>query len=172
MIARRRAVPHPADDALKDRGKAKKIIGEIDRQMFAHLEASARHISVYVGRTVGNAEASQVMADERSHAGSGFGWRHVPLHEVIGKIRERIAQSRELPVEHGENFWLRRSQNDVVESIVAMHQPHRRRGWKIQRQPRDQSLHLLDRLGLGSAILFGPAFDLARYIIFAAPEVG
>ena len=52
-----------------------------------------------------------------------------------------------------------------------MHQPHRPGGRQMRGQPGDQTLHLVDRLGLGGAILFRPALDLARHVVLAAPEI-
>ena len=92
------AVAHAAGDALHDRGEAEEIIGEIDRQMRPRIEPGARHIGIHVSRQRGNAERCEIEADQR--AGAGFRMRHVPLHQVIGKIRQRIAERRQFPIEH------------------------------------------------------------------------
>ena len=53
-----------------------------------------------------------------------------------------------------------------------MHHARRLARRQMRRQPGDQPLHVLDRLGFGGAILLRPALDLARHIIFAAAVVG
>ena len=91
--------------------------------------------------------------------------------QVIGEIGERIAEGRELPVEHREHAGLS-AQDHVVEPVVAMHEPHRPAGGRCARQPFDQALHLVDLLGLGGAVLLRPALDLARHVVLAAAVVG
>ena len=63
---------------------------------------------------------------ERAEADARRRRRHVPGHQVVGEIGERIAQRRQLPVEHGSDRRRRRRDDDVVEAVVAMHEPHRR----------------------------------------------
>ena len=110
--------------------------------------------------------ACEIKAKERS--GAGLRRRHVPLHQVIGKIRERIAERRQFPIEHGRDFRLARREDHIVEPVVAMNEPRRLRRRQMLRQPGDQLLHLLDTLRLRRAILLRPALDLPRHIVFAA----
>ncbi len=95
----------------------------------------------------------------------------MPAHAVIGKVRERIAERGELPVQNGENSRFVRMENQIVHAVVAVH--HRRfvaRG-NVLRQPRDQGVHGLDSFGLRGPVLPGPAPDLAREIIARLAEV-
>ena len=47
-------------------------------------------------------------------------WWHPVHHRVISKIGERMAQCRELPVEHGEDTWLSRMEDHIVDAEVAV----------------------------------------------------
>ncbi len=139
--------------------------------MRPRVEAGARHVGVHIGRARGDAEAAEIVAEERADAGAALRRRHVPLHEMIGEVGERIAQGGKLPVEDGADRRLGRRKNDVVEAVIAVDDAHRRSRRQMRRQPADQPFHLRDRIGLGGAILLRPAFDLARDVVVAAAEV-
>src|SRR5205807_6163868 len=66
--AGRGAIAHPSGDALHDRGQAKKIIGEVDRQMRPRVETGPRQIGrdIVVARRY--AERSKIEADQRAGA--------------------------------------------------------------------------------------------------------
>ena len=53
-----------------------------------------------------------------------------------------------------------------------MHEARRLRRRQVRRQPGDQPLHVFDLSGLRGAVLFRPALDLPRHIIFAAAVIG
>src|SRR5258706_3842247 len=91
--------------------------------MRPRIEPGARHIGVHIDRALGNAEASKIMAKKRADAGAGLRWRHIPLHEMVGEIGKRVAQGRELPIEHGADFRPRGSKNNVVEAVNALPRP-------------------------------------------------
>ena len=103
VLAGRGAVAHAAGDALQDRGDAEEIVGEIGRQMRPRIEPGARAIHLDVGRQRRNAERREIEADQRAGAGAGVLRRHVPLHQVVGEVGERIADGGQLPVEHRQH---------------------------------------------------------------------
>ena len=45
--------------------------------------------------------------------------RDVPAHAVVGEISERIAQCRELPIEHGKNLNAKETPRDAASSIAV-----------------------------------------------------
>ena len=47
--------------------------------------------------------------------------RHGPLHQQIGEVGHRIAERRQLPVEHRLHARLGRVEDHVVEPVVAVH---------------------------------------------------
>ena len=65
------------------------------------------------------------MPDQRANAGAVAIGRHPPLHQVIGEIGDRIAERRELPVEHGANLRTVMGNDAIVETVVAMDQRDR-----------------------------------------------
>ena len=81
-------------------------------------------------------------------AGRALGMRHVPGHQMIAEIGERIAERRQFPVEHRHDLRLVRRDDEIVEPVVAMHQPRRPARRNMRRQPFDQPLHGVDRFGL------------------------
>ena len=90
---------------------------------------------------------------------------------MIGEVGKRVAERGQLPIEH-RNDRGRVGRNDhVVETIIAMHHPRRLLGRQMGGEPVDQSLHVLDPLGLGRPILLRPARDLARHVILAAAVI-
>ena len=94
----------------------------------------------------------------------------MPEQPAIADVGQRIAEGRQLPVEHGDDARLGRVEHDVLEPVVAVGDG----GGLVRRHPLrqdgDQLLHRLDRLGLGAAVLLGPAVDLAGEIV-AGPAV-
>ena len=47
--------------------------------------------------------------------------REVPAHAVVGEVRQRVAERRQLPVEHREDARLGGVEDHVVEPVVAVH---------------------------------------------------
>jgi hypothetical protein len=47
--------------------------------------------------------------------------RDVPGHAVVAEVGQRVAQRRQLPVEHRDDPRLGRMEHQVVEPVVAMH---------------------------------------------------
>ena len=90
---------------------------------------------------------------------------------MIGEIGERIAERRQLPVQHRDDARRVARDDQVVEPIVAVHQPRRPGRRDVPRQPVDQPLHLLDLFRFGSAVLLRPALDLARDVVLAFAEI-
>ena len=88
--------------------------------MRPRVEPGARDVGVDVGVARGDAERREIEADQAGGAGAGER-RHLPLHQMVGEIRERIAERRELPIEHREHLRLGRVEHHVVEPVVAVH---------------------------------------------------
>src|ERR1043166_4306708 len=91
---------------------------------------------------------------------------------MISESGERIAERRQLPVQHGKNFRAVTRDDEVVETVVTMHQPRSSHRRNMRRQPRDQPFHLFDLFGFRGAVLLRPGLDLASDVILAAPEIG
>ena len=105
----------------------------------------AAAIRATYSRSVGNAERREVHAREPA-AVRAFG--HAPRHAVIGEVGERMAERRELPVEHREDARLGRMEDHVVDAIVAVHDRGLVARRHVRRQPLDQVVHRVDGLGL------------------------
>ncbi len=157
----RGAIADAAGDALCDAGQAEQVVGEVPVE-------------------VGNGHAGHVAIDlrglllardvQRLEVGVGEAG-HRPLHQQIGEVGHGIAKRRQFPVEHSEHPRLGRVEDHVVETIVAVHDRDallRRNGF---RQPFGELLEFRDMLGLGCAILLGPAVDLAGKIIAGPAEI-
>src|SRR5439155_1219420 len=91
---------------------------------------------------------------------------------VVREIGQRVAERRELPVEHRGDARLARVNDDVAEPEVAVHERGLVPGRDVLGHPRDQALHRVDLLRLGGAVLLGPPVDLAREVVPGPPEVG
>jgi hypothetical protein len=61
-----------------------------------------------------------------------------PRHDLVGEIRQRVAERGQLPIEHRENAGLGRMEDDVDEAAVAMTDRGFVTGRNIPRQPFDQ----------------------------------
>jgi hypothetical protein len=48
----------------------------------------------------------------------------VPTHAVVAEVGQRMAQRRQLPVEHGGDARLAGVEDQVVEAKVAVHDRH------------------------------------------------
>ena len=158
----RGAVANAARDTLGDAGKAEQVVGEVPVQV-GHGGAGDVAIDLRGLFHRGNVERLDV------HAGQA---RHGPLHQEIGEVGHGIAERRQFPVEHRLHPRLGRMEDHVVEAIVAMHHRDALLLGQRARQPLDQLLDFGNVLGLGGAILLGPAVDLAREIISGPAEIG
>ena len=102
--------------------------------------------------------------------------RDVPRHAVVAEVGERMAERRELPVEHRDDARLGRVKHQVVEPVVAVHDAHlrlvARARRNVRRQPFDEPVHRLDRLGDRGEVLLGPAADLALEVVARLAVVG
>src|SRR5262249_41350864 len=96
--------------------------------------------------------------------------RDVPAHAVIRKIGERVAQGRKLPVEHREDPRLARGIDRVVEAKVAVDDGRAGLRRDVLRQPGNEVVHRLHRLGLRSLVLLAPACDLAVDVVSRLAE--
>ncbi len=91
---------------------------------------------------------------------------------MVGEVDQRIAQGRELPVEHGHDARLGRVEDHVVEPVVAMHDAALALGGHVLRQPFHQAVGGFDGLGFGGLVLARPAGHLALQVGAGAAVVG
>ena len=91
---------------------------------------------------------------------------------MIGEIRDGIAQGRKLPVQHRSHARFGRMHDQVVESIVAMHDADPFLRWCPTGKPSDQVMHFRDRFRFRGLILLGPARDLPFQKVAGAAEIG
>ena len=168
MGRRRRAVAHPSGDALTDRRQPEQIVGHQPVDVLGRLETASGDIAfdrLLDGR---NAQSRQVQPGQAvAHRR-----RQDPADQQIGKVRHRIAQRRQLPVQHGPHLGRVRRHHQIVETEVAVDNPRRSFRRQTLRQPVDQPVHFRDRIDLGSPILFGPPPDLTREIVARLAVVG
>ena len=80
-----------------------------------------------------------------------------PNHAVIGEVRERMTECRQLPIEHSDDLRLARVKDHVVEAEVAMHDPRLVVGGHVLGQPGDEAIHGVDVLGARCLVLPAPA---------------
>ena len=89
---------------------------------------------------------------------------------AVGEIRERVADGRKLPVEHGGDAGLMPRIEHVMGAIVTVHH----RGFVSRRQvrlePGDQPIHIGVFLDARADILLGPARQLPCDIALRAAE--
>ena len=179
LRARGGAVDHPARDALQDRADAEQVVGEVvvpvgqqrlDR-VDRHARAGARQVAPHVVALGRNAQRGQVAATDAAEGAR----RDVPGHRVVAEVGDRVAERRQLPVQHRQHPRLGRMEDQVVEPVVAMHHRDLRvvargRG-QVRRQPVDQPVHLGNRLGDRGLVLTAPARDLALEVAARAAVV-
>ena len=91
---------------------------------------------------------------------------------MIGEVGQRIAESREFPVNQGHRARLDRVENQIVEPEVAMNDGGRARLRQMLRQPVNQPVHGLDRLSFRRQILSPPTRHLSLEIAPGATIVG
>src|SRR6185312_5197825 len=79
-------------------------------------DAGAPAVRLDVRRLARDAERSEVAPEEAAELAR----RNPPRHQMVREIRERVAQRRELPVEHGDDAGLGGVEDEVVEAVVAV----------------------------------------------------
>ena len=82
-----------------------------------------------------------------------------------------MSERRELPIEHGKQLRLGWMENEVVEAIIAVNDRRAFVRRNVMRQPIDQAIHRIDRLGLRGLVLPAPAIDLPREVVARLAEV-
>src|SRR5258707_855684 len=98
MAARRGAVDHAAHDALQYAGDAKHVVREIKIPVGDAGAAGALAVSGNVFLLAGNSQRLEVDAADAAK----LRLRNVPAHAVVGKVRQRMAERGQFPVEDGE----------------------------------------------------------------------
>jgi hypothetical protein len=169
MGAGRRAVPHPADDALADPRQPEEVVAEVPVQV--RQAVAARQLAVLRHGLLDGRHAVRVRSGDLGQAAALVG-RHHPVHQEIAEVGQRIAQGRQLPVQHRHHARLGGVQDHVVQAIVAMDDRGDVVGRAAGRQELDQPVHVLDRAGLGRLVLLGPAVDLAGEVVAGLAVVG
>ena len=162
------AVDHPLLDPLEDPRQAEEVVGKQPVHVGQGVPAGGGAIAFDHFIELGNAQRLAIkIGDAGAPRIVGY-----PGHRDVGKIAERIAQGRKLPVEHGQHPGLILGPDHVVDPVIAM--DHAGAGLFGQRcrQPFDQPLHVRHVLGLGQLVLLGPAIDLAAEIVAGLAEVG
>ena len=112
----RGAVDHALLDALDDAREAEQIVGEIPVEL-----ARDRNARTLANSARRSPRATGCRAPARSSppsAGAAVR-RHHPLHREIGEIGDRIAERRQLPVEHRGQRPVA-VEHDIVDAIVAV----------------------------------------------------
>jgi len=89
-------------------------------------------------------------------------------HAAVAKVRQRMAEGRELPVQYRDNFRPGWVQHQVAEAEIAMSDSGFIPLGRMRRQPLHQPLHRRQVAGLGGLILLRPAIDLPLHILIRA----
>src|SRR6185436_9122162 len=115
MLARRGPVDHALRDALQDRGDAKQVVRHVEIPVAARdaLAPGTPAVRVDVALLGRNAKLLEVEPLDAAELACG----DVPAHAVIRKIGERVADRRELPVEHRKDLRLARMEDQVVQAV-------------------------------------------------------
>jgi hypothetical protein len=152
---------HPLQDADQPEQVVCEVPVEIGQVLAVRRPAVERHRLV----SGGDAERRQV---EPAQPAAPVG-REFPLHQQVAEIGQRIAERRQLPVEHRADAAVP-GEDQVVEAVIAVDHA----GALLLRhgagQPRDQALDILQPPVLGGAVLAGPAVDLPGEVV-AGPAV-
>ena len=123
LRARRGAVDHALGDALQDRGDAGTCCrpgrSPSPRVAMPARDRCARNSAATYSASVGMPSAAR----SRPPMPRNDARRDVPGHAVVGEVGQRMAERRQLPVEHGEDARLGRVEDQVVEPEVAVHDP-------------------------------------------------
>jgi hypothetical protein len=148
---------------MENRGQAEEVERHIKVIVRHRATSGARAIGCDIVLLRGDAELGQVGA---AKAGNDMR-RHTVHHGIVGEVRARVAEGRQLPVQHRQHARLGRVEDQIVDAKVAMDDAGDVViGGDIGHQPGDQAVHVRIAPGLGILeILLGPAVDLALEII-------
>src|SRR5215217_1766037 len=150
---RRVAGEDSAVDPLRDRGQAEDREGHVERPV---LDRTAPRTLAIGGDIIGfRRDAAGLEVDTLQRA-PGRRMR-APQEGVVGDVGERVANGRQLPVEHRNQARLGRVVHDVLEPVIAMGDGDFILGRNPSGELLDERLHLRDQLALGAAVLLGPA---------------
>ena len=88
---------------------------------------------------------------------------------MVAEVGDRVAQRRQLPVQHRQHPRLGGVKNQVVQPVVAVHDADQaviaRLVGDVRRQPGDQLVHFGDGLGDGGNVLLAPAANLPFEVV-------
>jgi acyl-CoA dehydrogenase len=84
----------------------------------------------------------------------------MPDHAIIGDIRERMAEGRQLPVEHADHARLARMIHEVLQPEVAVGDGRPLVARRVCGKPADQLVHRGNGMRLGGLVLPRPQRDL------------
>src|SRR5687768_15552442 len=104
MRARRGAVDHALEDPLQDRGDAEQVVSEVEVPVTGvyRISSSPFTVAAHILLFAGNAQILEIEAGDAAELAR----RDVPAHAVVGEVDQRIAERRQLPVEHREDARL------------------------------------------------------------------
>jgi hypothetical protein len=152
-----------------DRGQPKHREDHEHVKRLWQLATGMRTVAVQELLLIGKSSASKVFAENAaSPAGSA---RHVIRHAEIAEVGQRIADGRQLPIEHRHHPRLGRVQQHVAQSIVAVGDARRRIVCRqVLGQPRRQLVHRRHVLHARGLPLPGPQRHLALHVALRSAE--
>jgi hypothetical protein len=173
LLARCGAGLDPLGDALQDGGDAEQVVGQVEvpvgRQRLGRGEAGALAVAadVFVSRS----ECPGSCGPGRRCRGRSV--RDVPGHAVVAEVGQRMAQRRQLPVQHGDGARLGGVEHHVVQAVVAVHDGHlalvaRAAGMCAGSHSTSLSIGIgwiMGPCGDGGHVLLAPAADLALEVV-------
>ena len=120
LRARRVAGQRARHHALQDAGHAEHVVGHVEapfasRSALPSRRRGADSVATYSSSVGMPSAARSPPRRPRNSVGD-----EPPGHHVIREIRHRMAERRELPVEHREHARLGRMEDHVVEAVVAV----------------------------------------------------
>src|SRR5262245_51314974 len=163
MIGCGRAFECALGYSLQDCGDAEQIVGDVEVPVIGIDAGTAAPLAVHshVFALAWDAERPQIQPRDAAELAR----RDVPAHAVVGEISERIAQCRELPIEHGKNLRLAWMKDHVIEAEIPMYYCRASLRRNVLRQPGDQIVHRSYLLGLRCLVLARPTRDLTLDVV-------
>ena len=163
----RRSVSNPAHDPLTDRRQSEEREGDVELPLREVLAARQVTVPGHHLRLRRDPEGGQIEPGQAIDPG-----RQPEGRAEISEVPERVAQRRELPVQHGQDPGGGGVDDRVPDPEVSVDERGRVVGRHVGGQPVDEPLHRRDGLRLGGAVLPHPAVELPGVVVARPPEVG
>ena len=170
MLARRRAVDHALQDPLQDRGDAEQVVGDVEvpvRSARCRLFRCARSIAPRTRPRRGMPSAADPGRRCRGTAPAGCASSCSDRRNRRADRRASTAPSRAPRGSAARSGWkmaLSRRKSPCTTVVSGLRR-------NVLRQPGDEVVHRLHRLGLRGLVLLGPARDLALDVVAGLAEV-